>query len=234
MPRVKKGPVIALSAGILVVILAIAFINWHGSKPAADTLKNPQNPYITTAAIVKIPVAPIAGTQVETGYRVIIVDGFTSTVSVVSLSDVYAQTTASGIEEIIEGTQTTKIAENANYDPNSSMWTVYRTTMGMDENKVISFTTDNYDPLFDVLKYYYLSPHYITYLASGETTPIVYIYSVNGGVMTLLLEPSAVEYHQEMTYTTTSGGEVYTIIEKLDGSYYLTSAKYATEILPAH
>ena len=230
MAKIKKGPLAAITGTLIVIILALAIFH-GGGAPASGKIKESMNPYITTAPIVKIPVAPILGTQVETGYKLIITDGFTSTATVFTLTNVYAPTSVSGAEQIIVNTVTTKIGENANYDSNSSVWTVYRTTMGMSENKVISFTTNNYEPYFDVLKYYYLSPHYITFQIGSYTTPIVYIYESSYGVLTIYLEPSAITYDNQITYTTTENGKVYTIVSVMRGTYFLTSAKYDTEIL---
>ena len=230
MARVKKGTIFALSVGLLLVLIIFAAFSSYGSTSEAEKSKITQNPYISTAAIVKIPVAPIVGTQEESGYKLVIVDGFTSTESHYTLTNTYDSTTVSGVKEIIVGTMTTKIAENANFDENSDVWSVYRTTMGMSENKVVSFTTMNYEPLFDVLQYYYKSPHYITLHIGEYTTPIILIYGE--GMMTVYLEPTAIIYEHALTYTTTIDNKVYTIVNVMTGHYTLEDAKFATEILP--
>jgi len=230
MTRVKKGPIILFTSAIVVVIILFAAFSGGNGKPAAKNPGTPKNPYISTAAIVKIPVAPVVGTQEEKGYELVIVDGFTSTATLFDLTNVYDSTTVFGTKQITIGTLTTKVIENASYDGNSSVWTVYRTTMNMKENSVISFTTNNYQPLFDVLKYYYLSPHFVTYVVSnGYTTPVIYIYG--NGVITLLLKPTAIVYYNRMTYTTTMSAKTYTVISAVEGTYDLGDAKYATVIL---
>lgn len=216
MVRINMKRFLAFIGSIALILIVFFAIGERGSSA--------NNPYVTTASIVKIPDNIQEAVQEETGAVKDIFAGTTSTLYTWVMSADYSISSTSATRVLVSNSVTVSDVIIAVHSTNYTVTFLHAAPSG---NTASTITTSMFVLPNDVLGQYPFRAHVIGQIS---TTPIVLIY--NPDQTTVILDnPSIVSYFFVRSFTTTISGVKHIYVTSVYGRYTITSANYTTEIL---